>query len=62
MPTLFSSSAVARPGTSAAASASGRIIAIHDNPLKGHMVYQNLHIDFYLEATSRHRLRCSRPL
>ena len=29
---------------------SGRIIAIHDNPLKGHMVYQNLHIDFYLEG------------
>ncbi|HEY7242736.1 MAG TPA: thiamine pyrophosphate-dependent enzyme [Xanthobacteraceae bacterium] len=29
---------------------SGRIIAINDNPLKGHMVYQNLHIDFYLEG------------
>jgi acetolactate synthase I/II/III large subunit len=29
---------------------SGRIVAIADNPLKGHMVYQNLHIDFYLEG------------
>jgi acetolactate synthase-1/2/3 large subunit len=29
---------------------SGRIIAIADNPLKGHMVYQNLHIDFYVEG------------
>jgi acetolactate synthase-1/2/3 large subunit len=28
----------------------GRIIAINDNPLKGHMIYQNLHIDFYLEG------------
>jgi acetolactate synthase-1/2/3 large subunit len=29
---------------------SGKIVAIHDNPLKGHMVYQNLHADFYLEG------------
>jgi acetolactate synthase-1/2/3 large subunit len=28
----------------------GKIVAIHDNPLKGHMVYQNLHADFYLEG------------
>jgi acetolactate synthase I/II/III large subunit len=29
---------------------SGKIVAIHDNPLKDHMIYQNLHIDFYLEG------------
>ncbi len=29
---------------------SGKIVAIHDNPLKGHMVYQNLHADLYLEG------------
>jgi acetolactate synthase-1/2/3 large subunit len=29
---------------------SGKIVAVNDNPLKGHMVYQNLHIDFYLEG------------
>jgi acetolactate synthase-1/2/3 large subunit len=29
---------------------SGKIVAIHDNPLKGHMVYQNLHADVYLEG------------
>jgi acetolactate synthase-1/2/3 large subunit len=29
---------------------SGKIVAIADNPLKGHMVYQNLHIDLYLEG------------
>src|SRR4051794_37075584 len=29
---------------------SGKIIAINDNPLKGHMIYQNLHIDLYLEG------------
>jgi acetolactate synthase-1/2/3 large subunit len=28
----------------------GKIVAIHDNPLKGHMVYQALHADFYLEG------------
>jgi acetolactate synthase-1/2/3 large subunit len=28
----------------------GRIVAIHDNPHKHHMVYQNLHADFYLEG------------
>jgi acetolactate synthase-1/2/3 large subunit len=28
----------------------GKIVAIHDNPLKGHMVYQNLHADVYLEG------------
>src|SRR6266849_4701807 len=29
---------------------SGKIVAINDNPLKDHMVYQNLHIDCYLEG------------
>ena len=29
---------------------SGTIVAINDNPLKGHMVYQNLHADLYLEG------------
>ena len=29
---------------------SGPIVAINDNPLKGHMVYQNLHADHYLEG------------
>ncbi len=29
---------------------SGKIVAIHDNPHKGHMVYQNLHADHYLEG------------
>ncbi len=28
----------------------GKIVAIHDHPLKEHMVYQNLHADFYLEG------------
>jgi thiamine pyrophosphate-dependent acetolactate synthase large subunit-like protein len=28
----------------------GKIVAIHDNPLKAHMVYQNLHADHYLEG------------
>src|SRR5262249_8281089 len=28
----------------------GKIVAIHENPLKGHMVYQNLHVDVYLEG------------
>jgi acetolactate synthase-1/2/3 large subunit len=28
----------------------GKIVAIHENPLKGHMVYQNLHADRYLEG------------
>ena len=28
----------------------GKIVAIHDNPLKGHMIYQNLHADIYLEG------------
>jgi thiamine pyrophosphate-dependent acetolactate synthase large subunit-like protein len=28
----------------------GTIVAINDNPLKGHMVYQNLHADLYLEG------------
>jgi acetolactate synthase-1/2/3 large subunit len=28
----------------------GKIVAIHDNPLKGHMVYQTLHADIYLEG------------
>lgn len=30
--------------------ASGKIVAIHDHPLKEHMTYQNLHVDFYLEG------------
>jgi acetolactate synthase-1/2/3 large subunit len=29
---------------------SGKIVAIHENPLKGHMIYQNLHADHYLEG------------
>jgi thiamine pyrophosphate-dependent acetolactate synthase large subunit-like protein len=29
---------------------SGKIVSIGDNPLKGHMVYQNLHADLYLEG------------
>jgi len=29
---------------------SGKIVSIADNPLKGHMVYQNLHVDLYLEG------------
>jgi thiamine pyrophosphate-dependent acetolactate synthase large subunit-like protein len=29
---------------------SGKIVAIHDHPLKEHMVYQNLHADCYLEG------------
>ncbi len=29
---------------------SGKIVAIADNPLKGHMVYQTLHADIYLEG------------
>jgi acetolactate synthase-1/2/3 large subunit len=28
----------------------GTIVAIHDNPHKQHMIYQNLHADFYLEG------------
>ena len=29
---------------------SGKIVAIHDNPHKGHLAYQNWHSDFYLEG------------
>ncbi len=29
---------------------SGKIVQIHENPHKGHMIYQNLHADFYLEG------------
>jgi len=36
---------------------SGKIVAINDNPLKGHMIYQNLHIDFYLEGDMAESLR-----
>ena len=36
---------------------SGKIVAVNDNPLKGHMVYQNLHIDFYLEGDIAESLR-----
>jgi len=28
----------------------GKIVAIHEHPLKGHMVYQNLHVDTYREG------------
>jgi len=28
----------------------GKIVAIHDNQFKGHMIYQNLHADVYLEG------------
>jgi acetolactate synthase-1/2/3 large subunit len=35
----------------------GRIVAIHENPLKGHMVYQNLHVDQYLEGDIAESLR-----
>jgi acetolactate synthase-1/2/3 large subunit len=28
----------------------GKIVAIHDNPIKDHMIYQNLHADHYLEG------------
>jgi acetolactate synthase-1/2/3 large subunit len=28
----------------------GTIVAIHDNPIKQHMIYQNLHADAYLEG------------
>jgi thiamine pyrophosphate-dependent acetolactate synthase large subunit-like protein len=42
----------------------GAIVAIHDNPHKTHMVYQNLHADHYLEgdiATSLALLTASLP-
>jgi acetolactate synthase I/II/III large subunit len=29
---------------------SGKIVAVHDNPLKDHMIYQTLHADDYLEG------------
>jgi len=29
---------------------SGKIVAVHDNPLKDHMIYQTLHADYYLEG------------
>ncbi len=29
---------------------SGKIVAIHDNPHKGHLAYQNWHSDYYLEG------------
>jgi acetolactate synthase-1/2/3 large subunit len=35
----------------------GKIVAIHDNPLKGHMVYQSLHADLYLEGDIAESLR-----
>jgi acetolactate synthase-1/2/3 large subunit len=28
----------------------GKIVQVHENPHKGHMIYQNLHADFYLEG------------
>ncbi len=42
----------------------GTIVAIHDNPIKAHMVYQNLHADHYLEgdiATSLNLLTAAMP-
>jgi acetolactate synthase I/II/III large subunit len=35
----------------------GRIVAIGDNPHKGHMVYQSLHADFYLEGDTAQSLK-----
>jgi thiamine pyrophosphate-dependent acetolactate synthase large subunit-like protein len=35
----------------------GKIVAIHENPLKGHMIYQNLHVDQYLEGDIAESLR-----
>ena len=35
----------------------GKIIAVHDNPLKGHMVYQTLHADLYLEGDTAESLK-----
>src|SRR5262245_17869520 len=35
----------------------GKIVAIHDNPLKGHMVYQALHADPYLEGSIAEALK-----
>jgi acetolactate synthase I/II/III large subunit len=35
----------------------GKIVAIADNPLKGHMVYQNLHVDLYLEGDAAESLK-----
>src|SRR5207253_7865323 len=29
---------------------SDKIVSIHDNPHKNHMIYQSLHADFYLEG------------
>ncbi len=34
----------------------GKIVQVHDNPHKGHMLYQNLHADFYLEGDVAHSL------
>ncbi len=35
----------------------GKIVAIHDNPIKGDMVYQNLHADYYLEGSMAQSLK-----
>ena len=35
----------------------GKIVAIGDNPHKGHMVYQSLHADFYLEGDTAQSLK-----
>jgi acetolactate synthase I/II/III large subunit len=35
----------------------GKIVAIHDNPLKSHMVYQALHADLYLEGSITEALK-----
>jgi len=50
MPISSCSWALARHGTPQRRPTSGKIVAIHDHPLKEHMVYQNLHADCYLEG------------
>ena len=45
------SSVAARPGIRRIpVPAKGKIVAINDNQFKGHMIYQNLHADLYLEG------------
>ena len=44
-------SAAAHPGTRRiAAPPPAKIVQVHENPHKEHMIYQNLHADFYLEG------------
>jgi acetolactate synthase I/II/III large subunit len=35
----------------------GKIVAIHENPIKGDMIYQNLHADYYLEGSMAQSLK-----